>query len=89
MEAARAAVGRLRGAVPRGTDPRDDQRLEMVELALNDVIRTLVLARRWARDLLSDLVELNDQGAELIVEAVRVLAVSRLTGTTDERHVAR
>lgn len=80
MEAARAAVGRLHGAVSAEAGRREAERLELVELAVNDVIRTLVLARRWARDLLSELVELDDQGSELITEAVLVLVVSRLTG---------
>lgn len=76
LDGVRAALARLRGVLPRACDPRDDQRRELVELAVGDVIRTLVLSRRWTRDLIADFLELNDEGGELIASAARALAVS-------------
>jgi len=74
----RSAMARLRGVLPRGCDPRDEQRRELVDLAVADVIRALVLSRRWTRDLIADFSDLNHEGSELIVRAARVLAVSDL-----------
>lgn len=73
---AASAIARLRSVLPIACDARDDQRRELVALAVGDVIRALVLARRSMRALLMQVAELDEHGRDLIAIAARALAMS-------------
>lgn len=76
LMSAASAIARLRGVLPLACDATDDRRRELVELAVADVIRALVLARRSMRALLVQTAELDEQGRDLIALAARALAMS-------------
>lgn len=67
---------RLRGVLPSACDPADSRRHDLVALAVGDVIRSLVLARRTMRILVAQVSELDEQGRDLIAIAARALALS-------------
>lgn len=68
LAAARLAMVRLRAALPRDR--------ELVELAVADVIRALVLARRSMRDAIAEVVEVDTEGRDLIEVAARAMALA-------------
>ncbi|MCB9508182.1 MAG: hypothetical protein H6697_11045 [Myxococcales bacterium] len=71
LSALASAVERLRSCLPGSHDALDDSGRELLEIAAHDVVRALVQARRWTR-------ELERQGIASLDRAAEVLGADRI-----------